>query len=336
MRRFASNILEETDPEDIEVLYELIDRMVDAEETHRLVTKCKMEGQRGINLQLTAVNSSSDVSEGDPSDLPVDAINAIDDTIEDLKSIKSAIRDVLLKKCMVDPKRKNDVFTVYDNVLKFLRIRDVLTTNYDNVIETYCEGSGITLTNGFQPSFHGDRRKWAGNPGKAESGALRLVKMHGSITWQKDGDDVLELGRPGARGEERDVMIYPEKRPKRYGKSIFPDLKRTFREVLADTDLLVVVGYSFRDEEINHMIKRRLDAGSQQKSMILLYLDPEHMLGMSNLMGRRASPRAVRTSRCKLQVYSTRSMPHMYAHDLEFGPATSNVVQDAVNDLYKY
>ena len=43
--------------------------------------------------------------------------------------------------------------------MELLGISDVLTTNYNNVIEMYCEDAGITLANELEPSFHGDQRE---------------------------------------------------------------------------------------------------------------------------------------------------------------------------------
>ena len=331
-RFFASNILEEKDFKDVEDLYASVDRMLVAEETHRFVTKCKTKGQTGVKRRLETVRTSRNVPEGELVDPPIDEIVDIDNTIAALKSIKSAIRDLLLEKCMVAPERRDDVKTVYDNVLRSLNIRDVLTTNYDNVIETYCEEALISLANGFERSFHGNRREWTGGFGETGSDELRLVKMHGSVTWQRDGDAVLELGRPGARGEEYDVMIYPEKGPKRYDENIFPELKRRFGEVLANTDLLVVIGYSFRDEEINDMIKQRLAEKGQQGKMALLYVDPNPNSGMSNLFDRVISHHRP-FSTPPLWTYSTKRMPNVYAYAMRFDPERSPRIKSVVDTM---
>lgn len=331
-RFFASNILEETDLKDVEDLYDSVDRMLEAEAMHRFVTKCKTKGQTGVKRRIETVRTHQNMPEEELVDPPIDEIVDIDNTIAALKSIKSAIRDILLEKCMVDPGRRDDVKTVYDNVLKSLGIRDVLTTNYDNVIETYCEEARISLANGFERSFHGNRREWTGKFENMERGALRLVKMHGSVTWQRDGDAVLELGRPGARGEEHDVMIYPEKGLKRYDENIFPELERRFGEVLANTDLLVVIGYSFRDEGINRMIKQRLAAKGQKGKMTLLYVDPNPNSGMSGLFGREISHHRP-FSTPPLWTYSTKRMPNVYAYAMRFDPERSPRVKTVVDTM---
>ena len=331
-RFFTSNVLDETDPKDVEDLYDSVDRMLEAEETHRLVTKCKTKGWSGTKRQLVTVGSHSDISRGPSLKSPIDEADDIDDTIMALKSIKSAIRDMLLEKCMVDKKKRDEVKAVYDEVLEPLGIRDVLTTNYDNVIETYCEEARMPLANGFERSFHGDRREWTGKFEGVGSGALRLVKMHGSVTWQRDGDAVLELGRPGARGEKYDVMIYPEKGPKMYDEIIFSELELRFREVLTDTDLLVVVGYSFRDEGISRMIKQRLAAKRQKGEMTLLYVDPKPDPGMNNLFGRDISKRE-QFSRYPLWTYSVKRISDVYAYATRFNRERSPTVRSVVNTV---
>lgn len=54
---------------------------------------------------------------------------------------------------------KETIKVVYDNTLEPLDISDVLTTNYNNMIEMYCEDAGITLANELEPLFHGYQRK---------------------------------------------------------------------------------------------------------------------------------------------------------------------------------
>ena len=292
-------------------------------------TEPSLDARQGCKValrgQLVTVGSHSDTSEG-YSEPPIDETDDIDNTIRALKSIKSTIRDMLLEKCMVGKEQRDDVKAVYDEMVEPLSIRDVLTTNYDNVIETYCEVARIPLANGFERSFHGDRREWTGKFEKAESGALQLVKMHGSVTWQKDGDAILELGRPGVRGEEYDVMIYPEKGRKIYNKNIFPKLSRRFGDVLSDTDLLVVIGYSFRDNGINNLIKYRLGSRSK-KIMRLLYVDPKPDSGMKNLMGKNVYSQPKQVSTINLLVYYASRMPDVYAYAVEFDLGTCHRVK---------
>ncbi|MCE2509301.1 MAG: SIR2 family protein [Nitrosopumilaceae archaeon] len=59
---------------------------------------------------------------------------------------------------------------------------DIITTNYDNIIETYCDHADMQLADGFVPSRNGDHRIWNDSWDVADGG-VRLVKLHGSAAW---------------------------------------------------------------------------------------------------------------------------------------------------------
>lgn len=130
------------------MLYKTIQTMISAEESHKTVVENKTTGDSGgraTSHEITA--SSKSTPETDD----------IDENIRTLESLKVAIRNTLLTSLMVKPDRVDDVVSTYDELFRHVP-RNILTTNYDNVLETYCEQKKIGLVNGFGKSHLGDRR----------------------------------------------------------------------------------------------------------------------------------------------------------------------------------
>lgn len=242
-----------------------------------------------------------------------------------LKSLETAIRNTLLTTFVVKPEHYDSIVYMYDELLKCVQPRDIVTTNYDNVPETYCEQKKLDLVNGFEASYLGDKRTWNGVWGDGDK-ALRLTKIHGSVTWQKgDNGAVLEVGEPGLRDEAKDVLITPTLGEKDYSDSIFPKLVSKFENVLINTKLLVVVGFSFRDPKINRMLQDRLRKTDEKPSpMGLLYVDPDpNPNKLEGLVGSNVEPRTIDLLEgVVLLNYSQTDMPHVYAYKGEFGPKT--------------
>lgn len=236
---------------------------------------------------------------------------------------------------MVGQKRFDIVTSTYNELFKSVS-RNIVTTNYDNVLETYCEQAGLDLVNGFEISRLGDRRTW-GDAWEGGKNALYLTKLHGSITWQKDDyDPVLEIGRPGLRNANRDVMIAPTLGEKDYGDGIFPTLMDRFKTVLAETELLIVVGFSFRDPEINHMILNRLKRSNENLTpMKLLYVDPEPD-GLKALIGPNAKIRRTKVlGKYVLWELSRDEMPYVYAYQDEFNRDTAELMRVLLDTVSK-
>ena len=323
---------------DVEVLYKTIQDMISAEELHKEVVenKTSQDGARWLSTRGTA---TGDKSTREPDD--------IDENINTLKSLKVAIRNTLLTSLMVKPKYVDDVASTYDALFQHVP-RNVLTTNYDNVLETYCEQKKIGLVNGFGRSHLGDRRMWGGDK-RAQGGAwrggkdaLRLVKLHGSITWQKGDGGVLEIGRPGLRDPTGDVMIVPTLGEKDYTRDIFPDMLNRFKMVLTKTELLIVVGFSFRDLGINRMFRRRLTRSvGNPRPMRLLYVGPkdedDDKDDVKKFVGGKDEPREVRGHSCVLLDYSRGDMPYVYAYREKFEDAAKymNLVLDDLDAACK-
>ena len=172
----------------------------------------------------------------------------------------------------------------------------IFTTNYDLTIEWSAESLGVEVINGFG-GLH-DRRFASSRfdlgfrnvqaSGIARLGAyhLYLVKLHGSLTWLRDGPEkVREVAAPHAwrkvfameepgPGALRDlVLILPNKQ--KYLASagfLHAELVRRFTDFLGRPQTtLLVAGYSFNDSHINRVISSALN----NPTLHLIVLLPE-------------------------------------------------------------
>ena len=167
---------------------------------------------------------------------------------------------------------------------------EIFTVNYDVLIEHALEAEHIPVFDGFvgsyQPFFHPDSlRGLESAPG---GNWIRLWKMHGSVTWRRireDGRFRIIRGSPDTAGE----MIYPsfqkydESRQQPY--SAFADRLTRFLE--QDDALLIVSGFSFKDEHINDLIFGALDNRPRTHVYALQFEEPPE----ENDLVRRACQR---------------------------------------------
>ncbi len=140
------------------------------------------------------------------------------------------------------------------------------TTNYDRVVEWVAEVEGANLADGFSVDS-GEIPAWTG---EFPVGQAPLLKVHGSVTWYIEDDrQFLRLDRgyplPGAEfhlshGEKvlDPLMIVPTLEKEALHEP-YSGLLLKFSEVLASTDLLVVIGSSLRDSHIRSTIEFNRD-----------------------------------------------------------------------------
>lgn len=87
------------------------------------------------------------------------------------------------------------------------------------------------------------------------SNFFNLVKVHGSISWVRDEEEIFEKNYDDIKSEET-VMIYPTPLKDRSTLMVpYSDLFRMMENQLAlRNSLLIVLGYSFSDDHINRVI----------------------------------------------------------------------------------
>ncbi len=277
---------------DVEYLYQKIRKMKEAEKLHKELMEYKIFGDspspaRKREVRTTWISSRRENIKGEAKD--------IDENISILEQLEVEIRNTVFTLLRVEDDKTKAIIEQYDKILQDIpQPWNIATTNYDNILESYCAQKELKLVNGFKPSPLGDKRIWGKDNWDVEGDSICLVKLHGSITWKRDGDDILEIGGLGSWNVNDDIMITPTlPEDKDYDQSIFPDLFKKFKEMLDKTELLVVVGFSFRDTRITQMIRDQLERTSENLTpMKLLYIDinPD---GLKELFGADVEPRKV-------------------------------------------
>jgi hypothetical protein len=133
----------------------------------------------------------------------------------------------------------------------------IATLNYDLTVELACAEAGIAVDTGIEHWIESRRWDWSDE-------GVRLLKLHGSIDWywewRRGEDDELPLrvvaksSEPGS--DDGEPVLAFGSRNKLKPEGPYLSLLSEFEDKLADSDHLIVVGYSFRDDHINEVIVR--------------------------------------------------------------------------------
>ena len=148
---------------------------------------------------------------------------------------------------------------------------EVFTTNYDLLMEQALEDLRVPYFDGFtgvrKPFF--DLRAMEEDQLPARWG--RLWKLHGSINWFQDSKGQVFRGRDNEDEARRVIhpshLKYDESRRMPYLAMI--DRLRSFLKQVSS--VLVICGYSFRDEHLNEVIVQGLQANPTAIAFALLF-----------------------------------------------------------------
>ncbi len=158
----------------------------------------------------------------------------------------------------------------------------IFTLNYDTLFEQAAEKNGFMIIDGFSYTYP---RKFKGtnfdldvvtritNRNVLEdnfvSNVVHIYKPHGSINWQRKGEDVIIENEA-----KESLMIYPSsnKYESSYQQPFFEMMSRFQQETRAKNTLLIIIGYSFGDAHINAMIYEALSVNS---SITIIFVAPD-------------------------------------------------------------
>lgn len=150
----------------------------------------------------------------------------------------------------------------------------IVTTNYDLSAERYLRYRQADVNYGFEQN-PGGRVLLTPSVlrGETQSAAIKLVKLHGSIDWKwtDDGEVMMAEGPVGTvtrRWEtiSGDAMVFPT-RNKPASRRPFFDLLSIFADLLREKQFWLVIGYSFRDENLRRLF---LDTLGGQRYMVVM------------------------------------------------------------------
>lgn len=146
----------------------------------------------------------------------------------------------------------------------------IATLNYDVAVEQAAVSTGVSLTTGIEGWLESGTWKWPPE-------GVRLLKLHGSIDWEwrksehRDGHLPRRVVGLRSGGPNDGPALVFGQRGKLRAEGPFLGLLAELEAQLARSNRLVVIGYSFRDEHVNELIRRW---ASEDESRLIKVVDP--------------------------------------------------------------
>lgn len=153
----------------------------------------------------------------------------------------------------------------------------VITTNYDTLLELFCDLAGLPLDTGFagfrrrkprpRPIFQSQyNRIWVAEKRQQQfehrlCKTVRLYKPHGSISWLTTDEGPMEVLNDAATIGRAIVVPGPSKYQDALVNTLFDEMRTAMNAALADAQALLCIGFGFNDDHLQGVIKRRLAAG---------------------------------------------------------------------------
>lgn len=203
------------------------------------------------------------------------AIRVANDVIDVDSQIEEKIEIVqkFLRNKIIQGLESDEVKKIYKEFYSRISQRNrktpisVFTTNYDLFNEMALDELGFLYNNGFSGTYKRKFSPASYNYAYVESMNLNrdiwervssfynIVKLHGSISWLRDNNEVWERDYKQINDDET-VMIYPTPMKDRTTlMTPYSDLFRVMENrILQKNSTLVVMGYSFSDDHINRII----------------------------------------------------------------------------------
>lgn len=147
----------------------------------------------------------------------------------------------------------------------------IFTTNYDVLVEQALEETRVPYFDGFVGSRRTFFDSYAMEEDVLPPRWARLWKLHGSINWRQDKAGVVSRGEK-VEGDERRVihpshLKYDESRRMPYVAMI--DRLRSFLK--QPSSVLIICGYSFRDQHLNANLTEGLQGNSTAMTFALVH-----------------------------------------------------------------
>lgn len=150
----------------------------------------------------------------------------------------------------------------------------IATLNYDLTVETACAQRGTSCDTGLTAWAGGYNWAWS------KDAQVRLLKLHGSVDYvlgtARGGGMRMSGDRLQHAVQTNDAPRIPGTPAMVFGKGTklrsdgpFLAMLVELDRMLAETEWLTIVGYSFRDEHINAALSRWLNSGTAERVSII-------------------------------------------------------------------
>lgn len=150
----------------------------------------------------------------------------------------------------------------------------VATLNYDTLLEEACENNRISYDYGLGTW---NSRKYI----KFQGADVKLVKLHGSINWFEQGDDIVV--NPEKTAYLKRGLIFGGQGDKLVPHGPYLQLRHEFQRMLRSTNVVGIIGYSFRDIHLNAIIRSWVSSRIKAK---LIVLDPGNPTLRGDVLGK--------------------------------------------------
>lgn len=155
----------------------------------------------------------------------------------------------------------------------------IFTTNYDPVIEAFCQSRNLEYESGEGRNQILDITSRNEELYRPEPRLFQIYKLHGSINWFKDQNGRWRFQTGAAHTGSRtplgtevisELLIYPAKEKYTF-REPFYSMFHHLKDCLTTADRCYVVGYSFRDDDILWLFH---DAMELNPKLYLSLIDP--------------------------------------------------------------
>ncbi|MTI73904.1 MAG: hypothetical protein FH747_09650 [Stenotrophomonas sp.] len=173
----------------------------------------------------------------------------------------------------------------------------VITTNYDTLLELFCDLAELPLDTGFSGFRHRRPRigsmfatqysRHVGTPVRGTQAiehrackTVRLYKPHGSITWLKTPTGVVESLNDVGNASRAIVVPGPSKYQDALVSPVFDAMRTEMNRLIATAPAMFCMGFGFNDEHLQTVLKERI---AKRMPAIIVTRDPtpniEQLLG---------------------------------------------------------
>ena len=137
------------------------------------------------------------------------------------------------------------------------KIVNIITTNYDCILEYVTSYYGIPFTDGFS----GKDFSMFSETNFKDGDLVNLIKVHGSLNWFKIQGSIRFLGSHSECCEP--IIICPGKNKYQEAyQSPYRDLIQKSDNLIQKANGFLVVGFGFNDEHLTPQIKKKISAGT--------------------------------------------------------------------------
>lgn len=184
---------------------------------------------------------------------------------EDLLEIKKIIweavyesdNEVLKSIVSNDVDKFNGIKLLINKVLDIhLKVLNIVTTNYDRVLEYVMSYNNISFTDG----FNGKTLSIFNEDAFQEKNIVNLLKVHGSLNWFDQNGEVRFI--PSVLENSIPKIIVPSKKKYEEGyDSPYRELIQKTDSLIKDASSFLVIGFGFNDGHLTPKIKAKINKG---------------------------------------------------------------------------